>query len=200
MRPARQPRLILASTSPRRRDLLRAAGFEFEVFTPGVGEIASSSLTLREATSCNALRKGLVVARAQPDAVVLAADTLVALDHDIIGKPSDHDEAAEILRRLSGREHIVVSGVFIAHLRAGRSETFSVRSNVIFKNLTDEMIERYLAAIDPLDKAGAYAAQGAGRAIIARVVGSRTNVIGLPMERTRAALGRFQLRPSRPRA
>jgi septum formation protein len=192
----RRPRLILASASPRRHELLAGAGFAFEVVRPEVEEIFSPKLTLREATSWNALRKGLAVARAHPEAVVLAADTLVALEHEVIGKPTTLEEAKRILRRLRGRSHDVVSSVFIAQLRAGRSESFSVHSWVTFKKLSDEMIERYLARIDPLDKAGAYAAQGEGRAIIARVVGSRTNVIGLPMEKTRAALARFHLRPS----
>ena len=194
----RRASLILASASPRRRDLLAATGYHFEVIRPEVDEVSPANFTLREATSCNALRKGLAVARATPDAVVLAADTLVALAHENIGKPRNHEEAARILRRLSGRSHWVVSGVFIAHLRIGRSETFSVCSQVVFKKLSDQMIENYLARIEPLDKAGAYAAQGEGRAVIARIVGSRTNVIGLPMEKTRAALARFHVRPAAP--
>ncbi len=197
MTAARRPRLILASASPRRRELLASAGFEFEVVAPGVREIGTNDFTLREATSCNALRKGLAVARAHPDAIVLAADTLVALGHEVIGKPRDHREAAHILRRLAGRSHTVVSGVFVAHLGEGRSETFSVSSTVVFKRLSDETIENYLARIGPLDKAGGYAAQAEGRAIIARISGSRTNVIGLPLEKTRAALARFGLRPGR---
>jgi septum formation protein len=135
------------------------------------------------------------VARAHPDAVVLAADTLVALEHEIIGKPRHRKEAARILQRLSGREHFVVSGVFIAHLSAGRSETFSVISGVLFKKLSDATIRDYLKRIEPLDKAGAYAAQSEGATVIARIVGSRTNVIGLPMEKTRTALARFGIRP-----
>ena len=191
----RRPRLILASASPRRRELLAGAGFVFEVVRPEIAEICSPTLTLRETTSWNALRKGLAAARAHPDAVVLAADTLVALEHEVIGKPRTREEAAGILRRLSGRPHDVVSSVFLAHLQAGKSESFSVHSSVIFKKLSEAMIADYLARIEPLDKAGAYAAQSEGRAIIARIVGSRSNVIGLPMEKTRAALARFHLRP-----
>jgi septum formation protein len=189
------PRLILASASPRRRQLLADAGFAFDIIAPEVDEILSANFTIREATCWNALRKGLTVARAHPDEVVLAADTLVALDQRVIGKPADRAEAARILRLLSGQTHVVASGVFIAHLRRGKSETFCANSRVVFKKLSDRMIEEYLAMIDPLDKAGAYAAQGHGRAIIARIVGSRSNVIGLPLERTRAALARFDIRP-----
>jgi septum formation protein len=191
------PRLILASASSRRRQLLTDAGFAFDVVAPKVDEILSDNFTIREATCWNALRKGLTVARAHPDQVVLAADTLVALDQQIIGKPADRAEAVRILRLLSGRTHVVVSGVFIAHLRRGKSESFSVISRVVFQRLSDRMIEDYLARIDPLDKAGAYAAQGDGRAIIARIVGSRSNVIGLPLEKTRAALARFDIRRRR---
>lgn len=191
----KRPRLVLASASPRRRQLLTEAGYDFEVMTPEVEELHSEKLTVREATSYNALRKGLAVARAHPGRVVLAADTLVALDHQLIGKPADHAEAAQLLRLLSGRTHVVATGVFIAHLHRGKSLAFSVLSRVVFKNLSEQMIADYLARIDPLDKAGGYAAQGEGGAIIARILGSRSNVIGLPLEKTGSALGLFEIRP-----
>ena len=143
----------------------------------------------------NAALKAEWVADRHPDAVVLGADTTVYLDHHALNKPRDAAEAREMLRRLSGRPHDVVSSVFLAHLQAGKSESFSVHSSVIFKKLSEAMIADYLARIEPLDKAGAYAAQSEDRAIIARIVGSRSNVIGLPMEKTRAALARFHLRP-----
>jgi septum formation protein len=191
-----RPRLVLASASPRRGQLLADAGYEFEVVAPAVAEVQTGNLTLREVTSFNALRKGLAVARAHPERVVLAADTLVALDGRLIGKPADRADAARLLRLLSGRTHLVASGVFIGHLHLGRSIAFSVLSRVVFKKLSDRMIDEYLATIDPLDKAGGYAAQGTGRAIIARLIGSRSNVIGLPLEKTRAALKHFEIRPT----
>jgi septum formation protein len=192
----RRPCLVLASASPRRRQLLADRGYDFDVVKPAVKELHSDKLTLREATCYNALRKGLIVARAHPGRVVLAADTLVALDHQLIGKPADLAEAARLLRLLSGRMHFVVSGVFIVQLHRGKSLAFSVLSRVKFKKLSDRMIEEYLASIDPLDKAGAYAAQGTGRAIIARIIGSRSNVIGLPLKETAAALEHFDIRPT----
>jgi septum formation protein len=191
----KRPRLVLASVSPRREQLLAAARYDFEVVPPAVEEVQTDNLTLREATSLNALRKGLTIARAHPTRVVLAADTLVALDGRLLGKPADRAEAARLLRLLSGRAHLVVTSVFIGHLHLGRSIAFSVLSRVVFKKLSDRMIEEYLATIDPLDKAGGYAAQGTGRAIIARIVGSRSNVIGLPLEKTRIALRLFEIRP-----
>ena len=194
MTSGQRPRFILASASPRRHQLLAESGYAFEVLSPQVQEVSSANLTLHEATSWNALRKGLAVARAQPDAVVLAADTLIALGSRVIGKPTNHDQAFDILRLLSAQTHDVSSAVFIAHLRARRSQTFCITSQVTFKKLSDEIIEDYLARINPLDKAGAYAAQGFGGAIIDRIAGSRSNVIGLPLEETCAALGRFGVR------
>jgi len=111
--------LVLASRSPRRNTLLAKAGFEFESLSPRVAEKFDLDLTLRELTAWNAIRKGISVARAHPDKVVLAADTLIALNDDIIGKPADFSEAAQILRRLSGRTHGVCSAVFIGHFAAG---------------------------------------------------------------------------------
>jgi septum formation protein len=195
VKPQRRPQLVLASGSPRRRKLLADAGFEYLVVVPEISEVISAEITLREATSWNALRKGLAVARLRPNDIVLAADTLVALDGHVLGKPANRADAARILRLLSGRTHEVTTGVFVAHLRAGRSETFCVTSQVAFKKLSDRMIQDYLARIDPLDKAGGYAAQGKGRMIISQISGSRSNVIGLPLEKTRTALKRFGLRP-----
>lgn len=191
----KRPRLVLASASPRRRHLLTEAGYDFEVVTPEIEELHSEKLTVREATSYNALRKGLAVARAHPGRVVLAADTLVALDHQLIGKPADLAEAARLLRLLSGRTHVVASGVFIAHLHRGKSIAFSVLSRVVFKKLSEQTIAEYLARIDPLDKAGGYAAQGEGGTIIERILGSQSNVIGLPLEKTGSALRLFEIRP-----
>jgi septum formation protein len=188
--------LLLASDSPRRRELLAAGGFEFESMSPGVSERFDVDLTLRELTGFNAIRKGRSVARLRPDAVVLAADTLVGLDDEIIGKPADLDQAAKILRRLSGRVHQVCSAVFICHLASARSTSFHEISRVCFHRLNREEIDNYLAQVNPLDKAGAYAAQGGGAAIIARIEGSFSNVVGLPMEKTVAALAAFGIKPA----
>lgn len=190
-------RLLLASNSPRRIELLTASGFEFETISPCVAERSVVDLTVRELTALNALRKGLSIARSHPDKVVLSADTLVALGSEIIGKPNDLDDAAEILRCLSGRIHEVCSAVFICHLAAGRSTTFQEISHVRFRRLSNAEIDTYLAKINPLDKAGAYAAQGNGAEIIEKIEGSLTNVIGLPMEKTIAALAEFGIRPKK---
>jgi septum formation protein len=187
-------RLVLASASPRRQELLSAAGFKFEVLPPSVSEISSPGLTLRELTLCNATRKGMAAAIQSPGAVILAADTLVALQGSVIGKPADLEEAAATLRRLSGRAHEVCSAVFI---REGfRTCAFTEISIVHFRRLNERAISDYLAKVNPLDKAGAYAAQGDGADIIDRVEGSFTNVVGLPMEKTLRALRDFGIEPA----
>ena len=189
-------RLLLASGSPRRASLLAEAGFDFEAVSPRIEEKFDVDLTLRELTMWNAIRKGTSVARRRPDRVVLAADTLIALEGKVIGKPADLSEAAQILRRLSGRTHEVCSAVFIYRLAVGQPVTFHEFSSVRFRRLTEAKIDKYLGKVDPLDKAGAYAAQGCGAEIIAEIDGSYTNVIGLPMEKTVVVLAQFGIQPT----
>jgi septum formation protein len=175
--------------------LLVEAGFEFESIGPRVAERLDANLTLRELTSFNAIRKGLVAARRYPDWVVLSADTLVALDNLVFGKPKNIAQATSMLERLSGRSHQVCSTVFICHLADSRTNTFSEISQVHFRRLNSQAISDYFAKVNPLDKAGAYAAQGEGRDIIAKIDGSYTNVVGLPMEKTIVALAEFGIEP-----
>ena len=188
-------RFILASGSPRRRQLLSEAGYLFEVESPPVDEVSHEWLTVREMTTCNAARKAACISTEAPEAVVLAADTLVAVDGEVLGKPVDFETAVEMLRRLSGRSHEVWTAVRICRGADRKSESFQELSRVHFHALDESAIHAYLAKIDPLDKAGAYAAQGFGREIIKRIDGSYTNVVGLPMEGTAAALGRFGINP-----
>jgi septum formation protein len=190
-----RPTLLLASNSPRRRALLVEAGFEFEACSPRIKERFDADLTLRELTMLNAIRKGMAAARAHPKQVVLAADTLVAIDNKILGKPRDVDEAIAMLKQLSGRIHDVCTSVFFCHLAGARSTSFSEISRVRFRRLTRGAIDHYLARIDPLDKAGAYAAQGFGTEIIENINGSFTNVIGLPMEKAVSVLAEFEIQP-----
>lgn len=187
--------LLLASNSPRRRALLTEAGFDFENVSPEVEERSDVDLTARELTLGNAVRKGIWAARRHQHKIVLAADTLVALEGDIIGKPKDLTDAAEILRRLSGRVHEVFSAVVVCHLAAARSTSFCDVSRVRFHSLDQAKIDNYLRKINPLDKAGAYAAQDRDSEIIAKIEGSFTNVVGLPMEKTTAALAQFGIKP-----
>ena len=189
------PSLVLASGSPRRAALLSEGGFKFEIASPRVAEKFDAALTLRELTLWNAIRKGMSIAQMRPDAVVLGADTLVAMENQVIGKPADLNEAAQMLGRLSGRTHEVCSAVAIYQQTSGRSDVFHDVSRVRFHRLSNATIKNYLAKVGPLDKAGAYAAQGSGAEIIAKIEGSFTNVVGLPMEKTVAALAKFGVRP-----
>jgi septum formation protein len=176
---------------------LSAAGFEFEIVAPRVSEKSDLYLSGRELTTLNAKRKAMAVARRHPDKVVLGVDTLVALEGTVIGKPFDREDAARILRQLSGKTHEVFSSVFIVRLVAGKVRVFSEISHVRFRKLSDLKISDYLGKIDPLDKAGAYAAQGHGAEVIIRIEGSYSNVVGLPMEQTIAALDDFEVRVNR---
>ena len=143
----------------------------------------------------NATRKALATARVQPKNIVLAADTLVAIDDHVLGKPKDKNEAVAMLQRLSGRAHEVCTSVFICHLTESKSTSFHEISRVRFRRLSRDEIDNYLARVNPLDKAGAYAAQGFGSEIIEKIDGSFTNVVGLPMEKTIAALAEFGVAP-----
>ena len=189
--------LLLASNSPRRRELLVQAGFTLEIFAPKISERFDVDLTLRELTAFNAIRKGMAAARLRPNNIVLAADTLVAIDDHVLGKPEDREEAVAMLRRLSGRAHEVCTSVFICHLAEAKSTSFHEISRVQFRRLGRGKIDNYLARVNPLDKAGAYAAQGFGSEIIEKIDGSHTNVVGLPIEKTIPALAEFGLAPKR---
>jgi septum formation protein len=188
--------LVLASNSPRRRELLVAAGFKFEIAAPNLPERHDVDLTAGELTTFNAMRKALAIARANRGSIVLAADTVVGLDTQILGKPKNLREAAVMLRRLSGRAHEVCSAVFICDPMRRQSISFHEVSRVYFRRLSESDIRAYIDKVDVLDKAGAYAAQEYADQIIDWIDGSHTNIVGLPMEKTVAALARFGIHPS----
>jgi septum formation protein len=173
---------ILASGSPRRIALLRAAGFDFEIVSPAIEESHSEFLTPIELTLFNAFQKATAVANQHSGGVVLGADTVVALGSEIFGKPADIDDARRMLTRLVGKSHEVITG--IALLNASRDQLIirAVRTRVKFRSLSHSEIEAYLKIAEPLDKAGAYAAQDSPDLIIEKVTGSFSNVVGLPME------------------
>jgi len=176
--------LILASASPRRRELLQELGLRFEVMTAEVSELdaaTSPHLEPIELARKNAQRKATALAEQQPGRWVLGADTVVALEGRVFGKPVSLDQAREFLEALSGRTHEVITGCAL-RMPNGEEEVFHEVSRVTFQILSDKIIRRYLAEVPVLDKAGAYALQEHGEWIIGHVEGSRTNVIGLPME------------------
>jgi len=169
---------------------MREHGYRFTVRPPVTDEIMPPHLTVAEMTLYNARQKAQAVAALEPDALVIGVDTLVALDGEALGKPADMEEAFAMIRRLNGRIHEVCSG--LAVIGAGQERATVEVSRVRFRELDDEALRAYQARIHPLDKAGAYAAQDDGPdGIIEAIEGSRTNVIGLPMETLAVILGRF---------
>lgn len=188
-------RLVLASASPRRRDLLVGAGFEVIIRPAGVEEIMEG-LPPRDLVLANAENKALSVAAVIRGDLVLGADTVVVLDGEVLGKPRDRDHAAVMLERLGGRVHEVLTGVCL--LRGGAVERcgFVESTRVAFRSLDRSSIAAYLSDIDPLDKAGAYAAQEDRGRLIERIEGSLENVIGLPVARVIEAIERHFAEPA----
>jgi len=194
---------VLASSSPRRRDLLARLGLEPELRPADVDEApldgeAPDVLVLRlaRAKAAASVRPGGDVETPLRDEVVLAADTIVALHGIALGKPRDADDAAAMLRRLSGHTHQVMTGIAVRH--GERELTDLVTTDVTFRELTDGEVAWYLATGEPTDKAGAYALQGAGAVLVDRVDGSDTNVIGLPLAQTIVLLRACGLDPLAP--
>ncbi len=177
---------ILASASPRRRALLARLGLSFRIVKPVVEEWEPEEADPVEQVRYNARAKAEAVAAEFPDTAILAADTTVALGHRLFAKPANAAHAREMLRTLGGRTHQVFTGVDL-HLN-GTRRTFHERSEVRFRLLTEEDIERYLATMHVYDKAGAYGIQEEGRWIVEHFSGSFENIMGLPLQRLRAEL------------
>lgn len=180
-------RLILASSSPRRRALLLEAGYTLEIVPPEVPEAPAPGESPASYVVRNARAKAEWVARRRPaeTGLILGADTVVVQDGMILEKPSGPEEARAMLRRLAGRGHDVWTGVCLI---GRRTTAFAERTAVFFRPLGDDQIDAYIATGEPLDKAGAYAIQGLAGAWIDRIEGSYTNVVGLPLERLRTEL------------
>ncbi|HXH09938.1 MAG TPA: Maf family protein [Alphaproteobacteria bacterium] len=185
------PRLILASASPRRRELLAATGLTFEILPADLDESPHPGESAETYVRRLALAKAQAIARHHSDAIVLAADTTVTIDGLLLGKPQSPEEARWMLRRLRGREHAVVTGVAVMAPETNHSAMEVISSRVQMRPFAMTTIEWYLASGEPLDKAGAYAIQGLGAALIERVEGSYTNVVGLPLTETLSLLGSF---------
>lgn len=183
--------LILASSSPRRRDLLTEYGYAFTIIPADVEEIAPPHLSPGETVRENARLKCRAIAARHPEALVLGVDTVVAFEGEIFGKPADMEAALAMLSRLNGHTHEVFSGVWLAHVAERKERGFIDVTRVHFHRRTEAELRAYLARIGPLDKAGAYAAQDDKGEMIARVEGSFTNVIGLPMETLEEELRQF---------
>jgi septum formation protein len=182
-------KVILASGSPRRRQLLAGAGIEFDVIESMVPEEHIAGEPARDYALRMARDKAIAVSSRFPEAIVIGADTIVVCETQILEKPADAADARRMLAMLSARTHMVVTAFALA--RDGKIVEISpVESNVTFRKLSDAEIEAYIATDEPFDKAGAYGIQGVGGGFISHVEGSRDNVMGLPTERVIAALAR----------
>jgi septum formation protein len=183
-------KLILASASPRRAEILRTAGLQFSVLSSAVDETPIPGETAHDLVRRLALAKAeLVAARALGPAIVIAADTIVMLEGAVLGKPRTSDDARQMLEKLSGRTHSVLTGVMLIRLPDVERREFIETTQVHFASISDEEIVKYLSSGEPFDKAGAYAIQGRAGRFIPRIDGCYFNVVGLPLARLCKELG-----------
>ena len=183
------PELILASASPRRQELLNKMGLKFRVQPADVDETCTGMPDERVAILAERKARGVMLTGAQ--GVIVASDTLVALDGASLGKPADRDDAIAMLRALSGRHHEVYTGVCLLDTASGKCETIVERTAIHFVELSDETIQAYVDGGEPMDKAGAYAIQGGAGRFVDKIDGSFDNVMGFPTEAFADMLKRF---------
>ncbi|MBQ3518859.1 MAG: septum formation inhibitor Maf [Clostridia bacterium] len=180
----------LASQSPRRKELLTLTGLSFEVLVSGCDETVPEGFTAEQTVQHLAnLKAEAVLQLCKDEDTVLAADTVVVIDGNILGKPKDKDDAVSMLRSLSGRTHTVMTGVCIAS--GTKRQEFVSKTEVTFYDLTDEDIKHYVATGDPMDKAGGYGIQSKGVVLVEKINGDYSNVVGLPLAQCVRALRAF---------
>jgi septum formation protein len=176
-------RIVLASTSSRRKELLEKTGLAFDSVHSSYEEDMSLSMPPKDLAKHLSMGKAQTVANLiDDDALVIGADTFIFFEDKVIGKPHTKERSKEILRMFSGKPHDVITGFTIIDTSTGRSTSKAVESKVYFKKLSEEQIDRYVATGEPLDKAGAYGMQGLGGELIEKIEGDPTNIIGLPMK------------------
>ena len=173
--------IILASSSPRRSELMTLAGFRFDVICADIDEIVPEKAMPQEVVMSLALQKAQAVAKAHRKSAVVGSDTVVALDGKILGKPKNDENAREMLKFLSGKAHSVFTGVTL--IKGDITRSFSVETKVKFFDLTDEEIDEYIKTGEPADKAGAYGIQGYGSLLVEKIDGDYFNVVGLPVSK-----------------
>lgn len=188
--PEEKTRIILASNSPRRKELLGQMGIaDFKVSAPNVDELVEEGLSPARIVEELSLRKARAAKKAGPMDIVIAADTVVALEGAVLGKPRSEEDAYAMLSALSGREHHVYTGVTV--LQGERAVTEHEETAVVFRALEPDEIRGYIATGEPMDKAGAYGIQGRGALLVSGIRGDYSNVVGLPVFRLGRILGRF---------
>lgn len=175
-------KIVLASQSPRRKELLSGLLSEFEIIADNSEENIREDASPEEAAETLALQKAKNVAAVTPDnSIVIGADTIVSINGEIFGKPSDKDDATRMLKVLSGNENIVCTGIAVVDKASGKAASNVVKTSVFFRELTDEEIRRYVETGEPMDKAGGYGVQGLGSLLISGINGDYFNVVGLPL-------------------
>lgn len=183
--------VILASESPRRKKLLEQIGLSIKVVPSNFDEKLNPRLKPRTQAEQLSLEKAKVIAQKYPDAIILAADTLVVSGEDIIGKPKNLEDAKRILKKLQGKQHQVVTGFTIMHPISKKIVTDSEVTYVTCRKLTDKEIKKYIQKENPLDKAGGYGIQGMGVVLVEKINGDFSNVVGLPLSKIIPALKKF---------
>lgn len=174
-------KLILASASPRRKDLLKSLGLNFEIDFALVDEEVEDGLLPKEIVMTLAKKKALAISYKYQEGLIIGADTLVFLNGEVLGKPKSEEDAFLMLKNLQGKEHEVYSGVFLIDVATDESEVSFEKTKVFFRPLSDNEIWSYIATKEPFDKAGAYAIQGLGSTIVYKIEGDYFNVVGLPL-------------------
>jgi septum formation protein len=174
-------KIILASASPRRKEILRMTGLKFSVSASDYEEDLNLELRPRELARFLSRKKAEYVANKYKNAIIIAADTFIVLKNRVLGKPRNAKEAGQMLRILSGKAHSVITGFTIMDTGSGKTSSRSVKTEVYFKKLSSQNISAYVKSKEPLDKAGAYAIQGLGAVFVEKIEGDFFNVVGLPL-------------------
>jgi septum formation protein len=195
MNDQKQTKLILASSSPRRKELLGKLGIPFEVVTAGVSEDVEGDIGPEEMVVMLAKRKAGAVAQSLTSGIVIGSDTTIAFEGKVLGKPKDKEDARAILKSLRGKRHQVYSGIALVNVENNRVEASAVVTSIRMRNYSDDEINDYVASGEPMDKAGAYAIQGEGGRLVEQMEGSFDNVVGLPVRELAEMLKRFGFEP-----
>ena len=174
-------KIILASQSPRRRDLLKQIGLEFEIDSSNYEEDMTLDMEPKKLAEYLSLGKAKDVAQRHKNSIVISADTIVAVDNEVFGKPKTPEKAKYMLQKLSGRAHSVISGFTIIDTETNKQISKSVETKVYFKNISEEEMDAYIATGEPLDKGGGYAIQGIAALFVEKIEGDYFNIVGLPI-------------------
>lgn len=185
--------IILASASPRRKKLLKQLGIEFTIDASNIDEKLNPRYRPRKQIESLSLQKAQAVAPNYDDAVIIAADTMVALGDEMLGKPKDKKEAARMLRKLSGTQHVIITAFTVIDSKTKKVVTKSVETKVFFKKLSPKEIRQYIETKEPIDKAGAYAIQEKGALFIEKIEGDYFGAVGLPLFLLGKELKRFDI-------